>query len=363
MKICHITTVHLKNDNRIFYKECTTLKNNGHDVTLIVAGETDQVIEGIKIVGLNKHTSRLKRFFKTSIFEVLKTVKKVNAEIYHFHDPELIFMGLILRLKGKMVIYDIHENNSAAIMSKPYIKSKFVKKIISSFFNLFEKTVVKCFSGIVTARPDITEKFKHKKIITLRNFPILSENSTNVVEDKVKEKKSVIYVGVMTEIRGIETLIDAFNDMPEFELWLLGIVRGEFLTKKIEESKENVKYLGIVEPFEVFHHIQRSDAGIITFLPVPNHVRTLATKPFEYMACGKPIIMSNFDYWKDTFGDSSLYVDPHNKDEIIKATRLLLNDDEMFDRMSKKNSYLSREEYNWGSESEKLIDLYSTYLT
>tara|TARA_R110001632_G_scaffold63318_2_gene151371 strand:+ start:23103 stop:24191 length:1089 start_codon:yes stop_codon:yes gene_type:complete len=362
MKICHITTVHPKNDNRIFYKECITLKNNGHDVTLIVAGEIDQVIEGVKIIGLSKHTSRLKRFFKTSISEVLKTVKKVNADIYHFHDPELIFMGLILKMKGKKVIYDIHENNSASIMSKPYIKSKFTKKSISSLFNLFERTAVKYFDGIVTARPDISEKFKHKKIITLRNFPILIENLADDTDRKVKEKKSVIYVGVMTEIRGIEMLIDAFNEMPEFELWLLGIIRGDFLTKKIEDSNENIKYLGIVEPFEVFHHIQKSDAGIITFLPVPNHVRTLATKPFEYMACGKPMIMSNFDYWKNTFGDSSLYVDPNNKEEIIKATRLLFNDNEMFDKMSKKNSRLSKEEYNWKSESKKLIDLYNSYL-
>ncbi len=363
MKVCHITTVHPKNDNRIYYKECTTLKNNGHDVTLIVAGEIDQEIEGIKIIGLNKHNSRLKRFFKTSIYEVLKTVHKVNADIYHFHDPELIFMGLILKLKGKKVIYDIHENNSAAIMSKPYIKSKLAKKVISSFFNLFEKSAVRCFDGIVTARPDITEKFNHKKIITLRNFPILTKSSDDDINKTIKEKKSVIYVGVMTEIRGIETLLDAFNEMPEFELWLLGIIRGDFLSKKIENSNENVKYLGIVEPFEVFHHIQKSDAGIITFLPVPNHIRTLATKPFEYMACGKPMIMSNFEYWKNTFGDSSLYVDPNNKDEIIKATRLLLNDDEMLDKMAKKNAKLSKEKYNWEVESKKLIDLYNSYLT
>jgi glycosyltransferase involved in cell wall biosynthesis len=361
MKICQITTVHPKNDNRIFYKECITLKNFGHEVTLIVAGETDQEIDGIKILGLNKYTSRLKRFFKTSILEVLRTVKRVNADVYHFHDPELIFMGLILKAKGKKVIYDIHENNSAAIMSKPYIQSRIIKIVISACFNLFEKTAVRYFDAVITARPDITKKFTHKKIITLRNFPILSGIKTDDVNDEVKEKKSVIYVGGMSKIRGIETLIDAFNEMPEFELWLLGIVRGELLRKKIGESKENVKYLGIVEPYEVFHYIQKADVGIITFLPVPNHVSTLATKPFEYMACGKPMIMSNFDYWKDTFGDSSLYVNPNNKKEIIKATRLLMNDDEIFDRMSKKNNRLSKEEYNWGSESKKLIDLYNSF--
>lgn len=361
MKICHITTVHPKNDNRIFYKECISLKNNGHDVTLIVAGEIDHEVDGVNIIGLKKHPSRLKGFFKTSIFEVLKTAKKINADIYHFHDPELIFMGLILKIKGNRVIYDIHENNSAAIMSKPYLKSKFIKTLISKCFNLFEKTVIIFFDAIVTARPDITEKFKHKKIITLRNFPISYRNINGDIKIKSNEKKSVIYVGVMTDSRGIVTLIDAFNEMPEYELWLLGIVRGDFLKKMIEDSQENVKYLGIVESFEVFQYIEKADVGIITFLPVPNHIRTLATKPFEYMACGKPIIMSNFSYWKETFGDSSLYVDPNSKEEIIDATKLLMNDNELFDKMAKKNRRLSKEKYNWDSESMKLLDLYNSF--
>lgn len=361
MKICQITTLHPKNDNRIFYKECISLKNNGYDVTLIVAGEIDHELDGINIIGLKKYSSRLKTFFMTSIFEVLKAAKKIDADIYHFHDPELIFMGLVLKIKGKRVIYDIHENNSAAIMSKPYLKNKFIKYIISKCFNLFEKIVIMFFDAIVTARPDITEKFKHKKIITLRNFPILNRKKNNYINIKSKSRKSVIYVGVMTEIRGIETLIDAFNDMPEYELLLLGIIRGSFLKNKIEKSKANVKYLGVVESFEVFQYIQKADVGIVTFLPVPNHIKTLATKPFEYMACGKPMIMSNFSYWKQTFGDSSLYVDPNSKEEIINATKFLMNNTELFDKMVKKNSFLSKEKYNWESESVKLINLYNSF--
>ena len=360
MKISHITTVHPKNDNRIFFKECKTLKNQGHEVSLIVAGEEDQEIDGIKIYGIKKKSSRLKRFFSTSFFGVLKVEKRVKAQVYHFHDPELIFAGLILKLKGKKVIYDIHENNSASILSKPYIKNNFLKTLISKSFNLLEKSVIPFFDAIVTARPDITEKFSHKKIITLRNFPILSGLPNIINTNYTKDKKALIFVGYMTELRGINILVDAFKEMPNYELWLLGSIAEQSVKNKVENSSDNVKYFGVVEPYKVFEYILKADAGIITFLPVANHIKTLATKPFEYMACGKPMIMSNFDYWKSIFKDSSLYVDPNNKIEIIKATKKLFSDKNLCDKMGKENLKLSQEKYNWDKESKKLISLYET---
>ncbi len=51
MKIAHLTSVHPENDNRIFYKECTTLFQQGYDVSLIVAGGETKMLNGIKIVG------------------------------------------------------------------------------------------------------------------------------------------------------------------------------------------------------------------------------------------------------------------------------------------------------------------------
>ncbi len=114
---------------------------------------------------------------KTSFFDMIKICKEVDADIYHFHDPELIFMGLYLKFLGKKVIYDIHENNPASILSKPYIKSKLVQKVFSKIFDLFEKGTVNFFDAIVTARPDISARFKHKYLITLRNFPVLPDIS------------------------------------------------------------------------------------------------------------------------------------------------------------------------------------------
>lgn len=358
MKVAHLTTVHPLNDNRIFYKECKTLIENGYDVSLIIAGNKSGIINGIKIIGFNKENGRIKRFFKTSFFDLIKVCKKVDADIYHFHDPEIIFAGMYLKLIGKKVIYDIHENNPASILSKPYIRFKLIKILISKVFNVFEQIAVKFFDALVTARPDITKRFVHKQIITLRNFPILPELD-NLKEINIKkEKPIVIYVGGMTKLRGLLQLIDAFEKMDNCELWLLGPINDEDIARRISSASKNIRYFGVVEPYEVFSYIQYADIGIITFLEAPNHINTLATKPFEYMACGKPMIMSNFDYWKDTYKDCSLYVDPCNSKDILEKVKFLLSNKKLMSKMSEKNVYLSINEFNWELESKKLINLY-----
>ena len=357
MKIAHLTTVHPQNDNRIFYKECISLEKASYDVTLIVAGAENNLIDNIKIVGFPKNKSRIKRILKTSFFDLLRICKKVDADVYHFHDPEIIFAAFILKLRGKKVIYDIHENNPAALLSKPYIKSKILQKVISKSFDIFEKSAVYFFDGIVTARPDISARFKHKNLVTLRNFPILPDFSMLKDIEVQKEKPSVIYVGGMTTIRGLSELIDAFKLIPEVELWLLGPIKEKYLDDKIKKCK-NIKYFGVVEAYEVFSYINSADIGIITFLPVPNHLETLATKPFEYMSCGKPMIMSNFKYWMNTFKESSLYVDPTNSKDIANVIKKLINNKLLLKKMALENKELAFSKYNWEKESNKLISLY-----
>jgi len=359
LKIAHITSVHPQNDNRIFYKECSTLVNNGYEVYLIVVGGASKVIDNVNIIGFEKaQGGRLQRMIKTSFLDMLRVCKKVDVDIYHFHDPELIFVGLYLKTIGKKVIYDIHENNPASILSKPYIKSNVVKKLLSKGFDIFEKFAVKFFDGIVTARPDISKRFNHKNLITLRNFPILPDFSKLKEVEIDKTKPSVIFVGGIHPQRGINELLDVFEILDECELWLLGPITEEKLKDRIENGCKNVKYLGIVEAYEVFSYIQKADIGIITFLNEPNHINTLATKPFEYMACGKPMIMSDFSYWRETFKKSSLYTNPADRKEITKTIKTLIEDKNLMDSMGELNKKLAMEEFNWEKESRKLLELY-----
>jgi glycosyltransferase involved in cell wall biosynthesis len=72
------------------------------------------------------------------------------------------------------------------------------------------------------------------------------------------------------------------------------------------------------------------------------------------------MIMSDFPYWRDFFGDSSLYVNPQDPDDIARTVRRLLDDDELLATMGARNRHKSKTEYNWKSEREELFRLYSS---
>ncbi len=360
MNICHITSVHNATDNRIFYKECISLKNIGFNVSLIAPGVEDHLKDGIKVYGIPANAKRIKRFILTSFFYSYKKVKNINAEIFHFHDIELIPVGVLLKLSGKKVIYDIHENNPAALLSRPYMKNEMLKVLLSKTIDIFEKIAVHFFDALITATPDISKRFIKHKPFTVRNFPILPTYDEIPNISIEKKKQSIIYVGGMSKIRGILELITAFEQIDEAELWLLGEFESPEFEQECKNLKgwDNVKYFGRVKPFEVFSYIKQADIGIITFLPKPNHITSLPTKPFEYMACGLPLIMSNFQYWKDLFKESSLYVDPESSSDISEKIKLLLSDKKRLAEMGERNLNLAQNEYNWEKESKNLLDAY-----
>ena len=116
INVCIISTVHSADDIRIYHKEIKSLKKAGYDVTLIALppqgiGTLDSLNKSIE---LKVPKNRLFRMIVAS-FKVLILSLMQRACIYHFHDPELIPVCLLLKLLGKKVVYDVHEDYSKSL--------------------------------------------------------------------------------------------------------------------------------------------------------------------------------------------------------------------------------------------------------
>jgi len=365
IKVCHITTVHSSTDVRIFHKECKTLAREGYEVYLIAPHDKEEEIDGVHIIPLPKKGGRLYRFiFKKRI--ALKSAKTVNAEIYHFHDPEMLFLGLRLKLMGKKVIYDVHEDVPAQILNKDWLGSLLIRKIISKSFNAFEKWACRYFDGVVTVTVDIAEKFyMNKRTTLLRNLPSIVIIDESKQLEKTREKFTMLYAGGLTEIRGIKELIQATNYLNgEVELLILGKWDDPVYEKECEglEGVKYTKYLGFKPVKEVYSYMKSVDLGLCTLYPTLNHIKSWPVKAFEYMACGLPILMSDFPCWMEVFEENAIFVNPMEPKKIAEKIEGLVKDIEYTRQLGLNNRQIVEAKLSWEAEEINLINLYKDIL-
>lgn len=359
-KICHLSSVHKPNDTRIFLKECKSLANAGYDVHLVVQHDKDEVIDGVNIWGIDKPKNRIERMTKT-VNEVYKRALEVDAKIYHFHDPELIPIGLRLKRKGKKVIYDVHEDVPEDIYSKEWIPAIFHKPI-SWLIEQIEKHAAKRYDYIVTATPLIRDRFStiNNKAIDVNNYPILSELYIPKGKWSVKEKL-VCYIGGVTKVRGINEMVDAIG-MTDYSLLLAGsFVSSDERNVVVEkEGWSKIIELGYVNRTEVKEILARSMAGLVASHPITNYIDALPTKMFEYMSAGIPVIVSNFPLLISIIENSrcGICVDPLNPVEIANAIKKIIEDPNEAKQMGENGRRAIEEKYNWEMEEGKILKLY-----
>jgi len=358
-KVCHLTSVHSIDDGRIFRKECTSLAANGFDVTLIACGNEsfEEIKNGVKRISLNVPVkNRLQRFFKRSK-AVYKKALEVNADIYHFHDPELLPLGLKLKRKGKKVIYDSHEDLPRQISYKSWIP-EILKKPVAFISEVIENYHAKKMDGIITVSDHIKKRFDklHHNVVICHNYASLNEFEKTSNWD-IKHKNHVCYVGAISKIRGIYNIVEA-TQKANVKLEVAGLTQSQELLNKL--NSYNVIYHGFADREKLKAIFNNCFVGLITFLPAPNHNYANPNKFFEYMAAGLPVIASNFITWKTIIDENELgiTVNPENIEEIADAIMYLNQNKEIAKKMGENGRKAFEEKFNWQIEEKKLIELY-----
>jgi glycosyltransferase involved in cell wall biosynthesis len=367
VKVVHMTSVHTPFDPRIFHKECRSLARAGFSVTVIGRDWEEGERDSILVKSIPGNRSRIGRMTRT-VWRVYEEARRQDADVYHFHDPELIPIGLLLRAGGKNVIYDIHEDVPKDVMSKPYLP-KWSRFVVSRFVEVLERTVCGRFSALVVVTPSIAKRFApiNGRTIIVHNYPYIRE--LNPDGEKVaweSRRQSVAYVGGLSLVRAIREMVYAMSYLPESlhaQLELAGPeAKGE---TNIDELRchpgwARVKHHGFIDQRNTFRILQNVRAGLVLFHPEPNHFESLPQKIFEYMAAGLPVIASDFPFWRKLLGDSGcgIFVDPQNPQKISKAIEYVLTHPRESEEMGRRGQAAVQQNFNWDTEAEKLIQLY-----
>lgn len=362
-----LSSVHNAFDVRIFYKEARTLAQHGYEVFYVVPHERDEVRDNVHILAVPRPANRLIRMTKT-VWQCYRRAAVLKADVYHFHDPELLPVGWLLKKGGSKVIYDAHEDLSRDVLSKEWIPG-ILRKIVAVGAGSVELKIASWLDYVVAATPSICEKFRKKGIpcVDILNLPLVSEFvDDREVHSRGNREKAVCYVGDITVVRGIRELVQAVM-RAGCRLLLAGRVSSPSLTEVIEvgEKAGVVEYLGFVEREALVDKVfRRAMAGAVLFHPVPNHVESIPNKIFEYMAAGLPVIASSFPLWKQLIEGEGcgICVDPLDVEQVAEAIRWLVNNPETAREMGERGKKAVIEKYRWDTQAKKLVELYEYLL-
>ena len=359
-----MTCVHKRYDTRIFLKECCSLAKNGYDVSLIVAdGRGDEVKNGVKIydVGSNK-VSRLERM--TRITKLIKNkALSLDCSIYHFHDPELIFVGLALKKKGKKVIIDMHEDHPSYIAEADYIP---MSKLVAFLYEKLEVYAVKKFDGIVSTRSVINERLcrYNDNISLVTNFPILLPYK-DVVEDN--SDFIIAFAGTIEDPWRHKLIIQALDRLENVKYVLAGPVTDQYLSElKSLKGWEKVDYRGTISFDEVCKIYSEASLGVAIYHYCNNmggkDGNLANTKMFEFMNCGLPFICTDFTLWKKIVEDEEhcgICVNPYSVEEIITALKFFMDHPQERKEMGIRARHAAETKYNWSSQEAELLKMYN----
>lgn len=363
IKVCHMTSVHKSDDIRIYHKECISLAKAGYEVYLIAQGNSFDTC-GINIIGIGDlPKSRIKRI-RYSAKAIYKKALKIDADIYHIHDPELLPYALKLKRKGKVVIFDSHEDVVEQIKEKIWIPS-IIRLPISQIYRFYQKYICRRIDAIISVTPHICKKFKNtnKNVYMITNYPLIK---LPLNEHEEFGTRIISFPGLIAPEWCHENLIEALGYCQNTKYVLCGNTIESYLEKlKSLNNWSNVEYKGKITREEVAKLLSESDVGIALADyggNVGNKMGTLGnTKLFEYMLAGVPVICTDFILWKEIIekNECGICVNPKNIREISDAINYLLDNPEIAEKMGKNGRKAVLEKYNWNSQEKELIKLYS----
>jgi glycosyltransferase involved in cell wall biosynthesis len=356
--IAHVSSAHPWTDNRVHLREAAGLVNAGWRVFL-VAVESDLAVPDTGVV---VHTIRRRRRMTRVLLGSVEAVwagYRSGAAVLHLHDPELVWAVPLLRVLGRRVVFDAHEDLPNQVLNKSYLgrSGRLVAKVAAHAVVWFARRA----DRIVAATETIADRFPPRKTVLVRNFPrIRAEDDIVTVRDP-----AVAFVGALDVDRGARTLARAVLDPAFPEGWFLrlaGPVRPAALLEGFREGVDRgrVELHGRVSPGDARDLLARSSIGVVTLLPTPAHLDCLPTKLFENMAAGLALVVSDFPLWRRLLRgyDCVTFVDPSDPAAIARAIAAYASDPDRLSAHSEVAARAAREEFHWDAEEAVLVDMY-----
>jgi len=365
--ICHVTIGHSPTDDRIFYKEVLTLRKKYSNLHIVAPDrqhykEKDGVIFHLFREGKYRH----------NFHKAYDLALKVNADIYHFHEFEMLPWAMALKYKyKKKVIYDAHESifwyfiefsrHSILITLFPAIMAQLLEWLGCLFMD-----------HVITVTPWVAKSlrpFSRKGLTILYNYPVLKYFPENSINRTSLNHPVILYHGQLSLARNIPVIVAAMKyvkpHFPDAKLLLVGNSSDTFKKTlmaiiKSEKLEQNVEFKKRVAFSEVPNLLTQANIGISSMSPNQSFKRSIQIKPFEFMIMGIPVLgcrVPSTERYVEKVG-SGLLIDPPTAENLGQGINKILSDEDLALSMGKKGKKAVKEQYNWSAMEPILYQVY-----
>lgn len=341
------------------HRICSTLAENGYDVTLVGYKKPSSLpLANKKFKQKRIHCWFLKgkpfygeyniRLFLYLLFKKIDAICAIDLDT-------IVPCLNISRWKKIPRVYDAHELFTG-------LKEVVERPVVHKVWTKVEQRIVPKYQNGYTVGEAIAEEFKKRygvNYLTIRNIPVLTP-----LEEKSKTNKYLLYQGAVNEGRGFEYLIPAMQWV-NTKLIICG--DGNFmpqLKKLIKDFnvEDKVEFKGMMKPEELAIFSQSAYIGIATpenkglnqYLALPN-------KFFDYIHAGLPQINVNYPEYKkmnDQY-DVAILLNDLSPENIAEKINNLLENDVLYKRL-RNNCIKARSVLNWQNEQKILLNFYQS---
>ena len=357
--VAQLTSRHAVTDNRILHGMARTADTCGYRSLILGPAAEDSAYGAIELKACPvlkagrrpPHGWLLARLFAGAL--------RSGARTFQIHDPDFLPVALLLKLCGRRIIYDVHDDYQASFQDR-FRNRKWMRGWFPALWWAFEKSAARAFDGVVTADQHLARKFERCRPVILRNYPRLDFTPPAAAENEATF--NLIYVGGMTRERGVGMALAALQrlPMPELRLHVVGTEREGELLEKLK-ADPRVMLHGRVAWTGLHRLYVKAHLGLALYQPLAGFVTIdHSVKIVEYMAAGLPILCADFPGLKKFVEEAGCgwTVAPDDPDAIAVQIQRLVDQPELRRSMGAAGRRLFETEYNWERHERTLADLY-----
>jgi len=373
LKIAYITVVHSLHDHRFLYKQCGGLAEKGYQIDYYVQHEREENINGVNIKPINVPTNRVLRFIKSfALFG--KIWGKYDA--VHLVDPELLPLGILIKMSSRTkVVFDAHEDYVNFMYYKHYLP-----RWIRGVFSVLMKGLIRIsgfvLDGFVFADIKTADdyKIKEEKKVFFYNFPCKTL-FTDSIKNWDERTYELVFLGSMSRTSGIfvvlESIVKLKKQFTDIKALFIGRP-GDEIKKQVQRFIEvnkitsNIHFTGRIAHGNVPELLQDCKIGLIALLNIPKFHKNIATKTFEYMASGIPVVSADLPPERRFLveNETAKFFKPGDADALAKCAGDILSNNQLgiqmqkncLDTMNKQNYYTENQVDNLAAFYDELLN-------